>query len=186
MGLFLILWRSLIFGLHSNSEIPQLPIATVPNSHPITIDRLHTCQTPFEPRYDAYPYYPTPPDTLDHQYLPIVLPTRCVLGSTPHHSPSVPSAPYDKPVLPQLTMAISFTCDTNTTTTDYVRRCCFNCCTTETTTWRRSKLSSGKIVFLFMINHSFILIISINSFVISVDYSNALIFVLGPSKRGGF
>ncbi|KAJ7702173.1 hypothetical protein B0H16DRAFT_1226910, partial [Mycena metata] len=28
----------------------------------------------------------------------------------------------------------------------HLRRRCFNCCTTETSTWRRSNLSPGKVV----------------------------------------
>ncbi|KAJ7133927.1 hypothetical protein C8R43DRAFT_1133165 [Mycena crocata] len=36
--------------------------------------------------------------------------------------------------------------DASMKSSDILRRRCFNCCTTETATWRRSKLSAGKLV----------------------------------------
>lgn len=41
-----------------------------------------------------------------------------------------------------------YTNNAATKLTDGIRRRCFNCCTTDTNTWRRSKLSPGKIVSL--------------------------------------
>ncbi|KAJ7440743.1 hypothetical protein FB451DRAFT_1058630, partial [Mycena latifolia] len=40
---------------------------------------------------------------------------------------------------------IAFTDDAATKLSDRVRRRCFNCCTTDTSTWRRSNLSAGKV-----------------------------------------
>ncbi|OAX34664.1 hypothetical protein K503DRAFT_698321 [Rhizopogon vinicolor AM-OR11-026] len=42
--------------------------------------------------------------------------------------------------------AICFTDDASTKLSDRVRRRCFNCCTTDTSTWRRSNLSPGKVL----------------------------------------
>ncbi|KAJ7187388.1 hypothetical protein C8R46DRAFT_833322, partial [Mycena filopes] len=36
--------------------------------------------------------------------------------------------------------------DAATKLSDRVRRRCFNCCTTDTSTWRRSNLSPGKVL----------------------------------------
>ncbi|KAF8838418.1 hypothetical protein BDN67DRAFT_971534 [Paxillus ammoniavirescens] len=41
---------------------------------------------------------------------------------------------------------IGFTDDAATKLSDRVRRRCFNCCTTDTSTWRRSNLSPGKVL----------------------------------------
>ncbi|TDL21885.1 hypothetical protein BD410DRAFT_723829, partial [Rickenella mellea] len=39
-----------------------------------------------------------------------------------------------------------FTDDASTKLSDRVRRRCFNCCTTDTSTWRRSSLHPGKVL----------------------------------------
>ncbi|KZP14521.1 hypothetical protein FIBSPDRAFT_680088, partial [Athelia psychrophila] len=41
---------------------------------------------------------------------------------------------------------IVHTTDATTKLNDRVRRRCFNCCTTDTSTWRRSNLSPGKVL----------------------------------------
>ncbi|KAJ7494022.1 hypothetical protein FB451DRAFT_1077637 [Mycena latifolia] len=41
---------------------------------------------------------------------------------------------------------VAFTDDAATKLSDRVRRRCFNCCTTDTSTWRRSNLSPGKVL----------------------------------------
>jgi hypothetical protein len=41
---------------------------------------------------------------------------------------------------------VVYTADAATNLSDRVRRRCFNCCTTDTSTWRRSNLSPGKVV----------------------------------------
>ncbi|KAF9075652.1 hypothetical protein BDP27DRAFT_1043304 [Rhodocollybia butyracea] len=40
---------------------------------------------------------------------------------------------------------VAYTDDAATKLSDRVRRRCFNCCTTDTSTWRRSNLSPGKL-----------------------------------------
>jgi len=42
--------------------------------------------------------------------------------------------------------SIGYTDDAATKLSDRVRRRCFNCCTTDTSTWRRSNLSPGKVL----------------------------------------
>ena len=51
--------------------------------------------------------------------------------------------------LPGQAVASIYTDDANTKLSDRVRRRCFNCCTTDTSTWRRSNLSPGKVVSVF-------------------------------------
>ena len=53
-------------------------------------------------------------------------------------------------------VTIVHTDDAATKLSDRVRRRCFNCCTTDTSTWRRSNLSPGKVVgfFSFRLNNS--------------------------------
>ncbi|KAJ7744046.1 hypothetical protein DFH07DRAFT_717633, partial [Mycena maculata] len=43
-------------------------------------------------------------------------------------------------------IAVVHTDDAGTKLSQTVRRRCFNCCTTETSTWRRSNLSPGKVL----------------------------------------
>ncbi|KAM6496538.1 hypothetical protein JOM56_007011 [Amanita muscaria] len=52
--------------------------------------------------------------------------------------------PY--PLPGQAAVASIYTDDANTKLSDRVRRRCFNCCTTDTSTWRRSNLSPGKVL----------------------------------------
>ncbi|KAJ7893201.1 hypothetical protein B0H13DRAFT_2037602, partial [Mycena leptocephala] len=42
---------------------------------------------------------------------------------------------------------VVYTDDAATKLSDRVRRRCFNCCTTDTSTWRRSNLSPGKLLW---------------------------------------
>lgn len=63
------------------------------------------------------------------------------------------SLPY--PLPGQVTHAIIHTDDAATKLSDRVRRRCFNCCTTDTSTWRRSNLSPGKVVcFLYVVRYA--------------------------------
>lgn len=47
-----------------------------------------------------------------------------------------------------------YTDDAATKLSDRVRRRCFNCCTTDTSTWRRSSLNPGKVVSFFFFKKS--------------------------------
>ncbi|KAF8884942.1 hypothetical protein CPB85DRAFT_1232818 [Mucidula mucida] len=53
------------------------------------------------------------------------------------------AAAYPPPPHPS---SIVYTEDASTKLSDRVRRRCFNCCTTDTSTWRRSNLSPGKVL----------------------------------------
>jgi hypothetical protein len=52
---------------------------------------------------------------------------------------------------------IVHTDDATTKLSERVRRRCFNCCTTDTSTWRRSNLSPGKVVSTFPLSQKNIL-----------------------------
>ncbi|KAJ7633867.1 hypothetical protein DFH06DRAFT_1004045 [Mycena polygramma] len=54
-----------------------------------------------------------------------------------------PPGPVDASSAP---VQVVHTDDAGTKLSNLVRRRCFNCCTTETSTWRRSNLSSGKVL----------------------------------------
>ncbi|KJA17047.1 hypothetical protein HYPSUDRAFT_206504 [Hypholoma sublateritium FD-334 SS-4] len=88
---------------------------------------------PFDHRYEHHPH---------DRYLPPQLPTHFVQQM---HEPYgrqqyPPQAGQPPPV------TIVHTDDAATKLTDGIRRRCFNCCTTDTSTWRRSNLSPGKVL----------------------------------------
>ncbi|KAI0817001.1 hypothetical protein BC628DRAFT_1333844 [Trametes gibbosa] len=69
-------------------------------------------------------------------------PSHAVPLSTRSIRPTiVPSQPY-----PGQASYIIYTDDANTKLSDRVRRKCFNCRTTDTSTWRRSSLTPGKVL----------------------------------------
>lgn len=95
----------------------------------------------------AYPYPPHaryPADPQQHQmqqqyppsshYSPHVS-TRSIRPTFVASHPLPPSAPY-----------IVHTDDAATKLNDRIRRKCYNCRTTDTSTWRRSSLTPGKVV----------------------------------------
>ncbi|KAF9264387.1 hypothetical protein L218DRAFT_863084, partial [Marasmius fiardii PR-910] len=81
--------------------------------------------------YTRDPYHHPPPHTQRDPY---------IHGS--HNA--YPSAGYPLPGHPPT--QIVYTEDAATKLSDRVRRRCFNCCTTDTSTWRRSNLSPGKVL----------------------------------------
>ncbi|KAJ7433796.1 hypothetical protein FB451DRAFT_1154749 [Mycena latifolia] len=58
----------------------------------------------------------------------------------------LPSAPPQNGTAPTGVIQVVHTDDAATKLSARVRRRCFNCCTTDTTTWRRSNLSPGKVL----------------------------------------
>ena len=98
-----------------------------------------------------YPYNPRPPQ--QHKY-----DSNDPLSSGSYSYTAVPSmGPGSMPplrdnslygTLPQhyVTVPVIHTDDATTKLSERVRRRCFNCCTTDTSTWRRSNLSPGKVV----------------------------------------
>ncbi|KAF8989688.1 hypothetical protein BDQ17DRAFT_1372947 [Cyathus striatus] len=79
----------------------------------------------------AHPQQHFEQDAYHHQFVP--MPLRDPYGH-----------PY--PLPGQSPVAIVHTDDAATKLSDRVRRRCFNCCTTDTSTWRRSNLSPGKVL----------------------------------------
>ncbi|KAF8883478.1 hypothetical protein CPB84DRAFT_1850940 [Gymnopilus junonius] len=76
-----------------------------------------------------------------------------------HHNPKTPARSPTRPPLQHMNdynrqypipnqppVTIVHTDDAATKLTDGIRRRCFNCCTTDTSTWRRSNLSPGKVL----------------------------------------
>ncbi|KAJ7443699.1 hypothetical protein FB451DRAFT_1413534 [Mycena latifolia] len=99
---------------------------------------------PHDERYGAHPHahhyaqgYP-----MQHAgYVPYPLPGTILSApmAPPSQNGGAPNgAPGGVPVV--------FTDDAATKLSDRVRRRCFNCCTTDTSTWRRSNLSPGKVL----------------------------------------
>ncbi|KAK7044009.1 hypothetical protein VNI00_008179 [Paramarasmius palmivorus] len=145
---------------------PPPPIATLPHSGGSTPDIEHRSRSgshghrsyPYPPphtyyppppvhRYEGHPHepYPYPPPPHPHAYPPPPPPRDYPPPAHPGHSPHIPpSVPYPIPGHPA--QAIVYTEDAATKLSDRVRRRCFNCCTTDTSTWRRSNLSPGKVL----------------------------------------
>ncbi|KAJ7433794.1 hypothetical protein FB451DRAFT_1380129 [Mycena latifolia] len=59
---------------------------------------------------------------------------------------ALPSVPPQHAIAPIGVIQVVHTDDAGTKLSARVRRRCFNCCTTDTTTWRRSNLSPGKVL----------------------------------------
>lgn len=67
-------------------------------------------------------------------------------GRETYGLPSIPMSYQGGPI--STNIPVVFTEDAATKLSDRVRRRCFNCCTSDTSTWRRSNLSPGKVVSL--------------------------------------
>ncbi|KAG6888937.1 hypothetical protein C0992_007050 [Termitomyces sp. T32_za158] len=98
----------------------------------------------------AYMYAPPPPHPMDHRPYehphdpgqPAYHPAMAGHMVPPMHARTDQHyAPY-----PSQQGTPVFTDDAATKLSERVRRRCFNCCTTDTSTWRRSNLSPGKVL----------------------------------------
>lgn len=99
---------------------------------------MHQYSHPPPQRYSYYPSSGQAPPPPGH-YAPQSPPPH---GEAPRNSfPQSISAG-----LPAQNFQVVHTDDAATKLSDRVRRRCFNCCTTETSTWRRSSLNPGKVV----------------------------------------
>lgn len=107
---------------------------------------------------NTYPYPPRP--TYDHRYNSSEsVNSYQVPNPYPQHVtvPSMSVAPVPSMRNPyaggpqQYVVDVNFTDDATTKLSDRMRRRCFNCCTTDTSTWRRSNLSPGKVVCFFLL-----------------------------------
>ncbi|KAJ7636207.1 hypothetical protein FB45DRAFT_906128 [Roridomyces roridus] len=121
-------------------------------SPPPTAQHPHQGYPPPPP---GYMYAPPP----QHAYAPPNVHTDTRYAQTGHPPPGYPyayapyptviAAPHHAPPsngAPQAGVQIIHTDDAATKLSDRVRRRCFNCCTTDTSTWRRSNLSPGKVL----------------------------------------
>ncbi|KAF5338143.1 hypothetical protein D9611_014558 [Ephemerocybe angulata] len=117
-------------------------------SHSHSQAHSHPPPPPFDPRYDAHhQHHPPPYHTASG--LPTHFASVQQQGQMSHHHPHPgsyghPQAAYPPPG--QAPVTIVHTDDAATKLSDRVRRRCFNCCTTDTSTWRRSNLSPGKVL----------------------------------------
>ncbi|KIK54218.1 hypothetical protein GYMLUDRAFT_48883 [Collybiopsis luxurians FD-317 M1] len=78
---------------------------------------------------------------------PVGVPLGGMNGIHPVRDSYGPGMPMHYPGAPiNSNIHIVYTEDAATKLSDRVRRRCFNCCTTDTSTWRRSNLSPGKVL----------------------------------------
>ncbi|KAG6864596.1 hypothetical protein C0991_008385, partial [Blastosporella zonata] len=131
-----------------------------PHPHPHADPAMMSRQHHFRPELPhAYMYAPPPPHPMDqrpydgghpHDGPPQQSPYHQAAGVPPHMVPPMHPGPprpdqHYAPPYPTQQGAPVFTDDAATKLSDRIRRRCFNCCTTDTSTWRRSNLSPGKV-----------------------------------------
>ncbi|KAJ7215426.1 hypothetical protein GGX14DRAFT_442921 [Mycena pura] len=87
---------------------------------------------------------PPPPGPYDHHHGHYSTPFPIQHGGTQMAPP--PPGAGGAPAGPGGVIQVVHTDDAATKLSDRVRRRCFNCCTTDTSTWRRSNLSPGKVL----------------------------------------
>ncbi|KAL4076261.1 hypothetical protein V8B97DRAFT_2020255 [Scleroderma yunnanense] len=118
---------------------------------------LHSQQQHFSQYYDQYPMYNDPlpispdpseshhpdPQAIKLEDTPLIVPSQLGYSTHPIHPHHPPS--YLSPATGG-TVPIQHTDDAASKETQYLRRRCFNCHTTEPPSWRRSTLNPGKIV----------------------------------------
>lgn len=112
-----------------------------PMHHPTYI-YTHPPPPPFDPRYEHHHPTHSPYHTaagLPHQFAVPAMPHG-------HGNPMRDGYGHPYPLPGQAPVTIIHTDDAATKLSDRVRRRCFNCCTTDTSTWRRSNLSPGKVL----------------------------------------
>ncbi|KAL0955261.1 hypothetical protein HGRIS_004152 [Hohenbuehelia grisea] len=131
---------------HSYSSDPQARSHQSSYPRPDPVQQTYYGSQAHYPRTDSHGFpdhaaYQLPPSNMasHHLTMPPVPP--------PNHSATMRDAygmPY--PLPGQTSLGITHTDDAATKLSDRVRRRCFNCCTTDTSTWRRSNLSPGKVL----------------------------------------
>jgi hypothetical protein len=121
-----------------------------PSRHPGPYPHTHTSPRSAPP----YPYPPRP--TFDHRYnsADSMNSSYQMPSAYPPHTtvPSMGPAPVPDMRNDQMygvEQQYKFTNDATAKLSDRLRRRCFNCCTSDTSTWRRSNLSPGKVVSFF-------------------------------------
>lgn len=107
---------------------------------------------PFEPqqRYEHHhhPQHPHPqhPDSHSQYHAQPYFSVPTMAHSQPPPPQMRDNYGRQYPPINQAPVTIVHTDDAATKLTDGIRRRCFNCCTTDTSTWRRSNLSPGKVL----------------------------------------
>jgi hypothetical protein len=127
------------YSQHPYSRPPKMHY---PDGYPSTVHHPYPYShlPALDLKYDQFPQQAPPlppPFPLPHLNLPSIVGT-----SSGSFRSSFSSSPYPG----RNTSGIVYTDDAATKLSDRVRRRCFNCCTTDTSTWRRSNLSPGKVV----------------------------------------
>ncbi|KAK7044010.1 hypothetical protein VNI00_008180 [Paramarasmius palmivorus] len=125
------------------------PIATLSGHSTPDIDVHHRPRSYSASAARGYPY--PPPNTHPIHYYP---PPHHHQPNDPYPYPYPPPSRHDYaphnhagyPIPGHQVQTIVYTEDAATKLSDRVRRRCFNCCTTDTSTWRRSNLSPGKVL----------------------------------------
>lgn len=152
---------------HAHGYPPDYP-PQYPHAHPQDYPpHAHGPHRTVSPRSaPTYPYPPRPgsgydrSEPLGHAHAPPAgyAPPHPAGYAPPHQPPyAVPSMGMGHPpgqmgggppggMPTQQYLPVVHTDDATTKLSDRVRRRCFNCCTTDTSTWRRSNLSPGKVV----------------------------------------
>ncbi|KIK56574.1 hypothetical protein GYMLUDRAFT_87175 [Collybiopsis luxurians FD-317 M1] len=155
----------------SSTNSPTPSVASLDRSSVSTPPTRHTPPHAHAPPsyYSSHPqgYYSQPPPPVNHHHghrgyevssyaapsapPPMTGPPPVGMGMATGGMPSA-REPYGLP-MPMYGSApmhsnvpIVYTEDAATKLSDRVRRRCFNCCTTDTSTWRRSNLSPGKVL----------------------------------------
>ncbi|KAJ7177250.1 hypothetical protein C8R43DRAFT_507121 [Mycena crocata] len=90
--------------------------------------------------YVPYPRYVSEPQTF---VIPYGGYATYPIPASANPANTIAIATASQPVTP---IYVKHTNDASMKAGDLLRRRCFNCCTTETATWRRSKLSAGKLL----------------------------------------
>lgn len=175
-------------GLHSSSYYSHDPVILHPRHQPVphfqsrpdsmTHSYGFSAHPSFDHRYDH-------PDGSNHSsyHNSVPIPSHAPIHPVSHIPSSHVRETYTHPYpLPGQAVASIYTDDANTKLSDRVRRRCFNCCTTDTSTWRRSNLSPGKVVSVLPLSLFLPLIFPLSSCVTSVVCSNGLILGPGPNN----
>ncbi|KAF5390775.1 hypothetical protein D9757_004489 [Collybiopsis confluens] len=154
----------------SSTNSPTLSVASLDRSSvstpPIRRTPPHAQTAP--PYYSSHPqpYYSQPPPPMNHHHhghraydvheyaaannmngpppVGMAMATGGVTSSREAYGMPIPMPYAGGPM--HSNVPIIYTEDAATKLSDRVRRRCFNCCTTDTSTWRRSNLSPGKVL----------------------------------------
>lgn len=127
---------------HQQYQYPE------PMGHPDAFSSSpHSQYTDFEPEHNI---------KLEDGAAPLMVPSQTVFYRTaasasphmhPHHPHGLPQAhPHNMYMAQHAGLPVQHTDDAASKETQYLRRRCFNCHTTEPPSWRRSTLNPGKIV----------------------------------------